>query len=48
MECKYGGEAVHRNPNGELIDTLWNVNTISPSVGSSGTVELIDTLWNVN
>ena len=22
----------------ELIDTLWNVNTISPSVGSSGTV----------
>ena len=33
----------------ELIDTLWNVNTLArrkPSL--TGYLELIDTLWNVN
>ena len=32
----------------ELIDTLWNVNPIIPSVLAGFMMELIDTLWNVN
>ena len=32
----------------ELIDTLWNVNTVSSTPGVFGSFELIDTLWNVN
>ena len=32
----------------ELIDTLWNVNTISSAVSPKYALELIDTLWNVN
>ena len=32
----------------ELIDTLWNVNTIDVSLVVVRTTELIDTLWNVN
>ena len=33
----------------ELIDTLWNVNSISCySAVERGRLELIDTLWNVN
>ena len=32
----------------ELIDTLWNVNTIHTGKMGSSRRELIDTLWNVN
>ena len=32
----------------ELIDTLWNVNTLAPPCKASSFIELIDTLWNVN
>ena len=32
----------------ELIDTLWNVNSLYRHIPSPGTTELIDTLWNVN
>ena len=32
----------------ELIDTLWNVNTIYERVDALEVAELIDTLWNVN
>ena len=32
----------------ELIDTLWNVNTVTVTSVEGLMVELIDTLWNVN
>ena len=33
----------------ELIDTLWNVNIVTPAgISASAVCELIDTLWNVN
>ena len=32
----------------ELIDTLWNVNTVMSGRKSTEVLELIDTLWNVN
>ena len=32
----------------ELIDTLWNVNTLAPRPQICLIEELIDTLWNVN
>ena len=32
----------------ELIETLWNVNQITPQTISRGLRELIETLWNVN
>ena len=32
----------------ELIDTLWNVNSVVPLVFWMVITELIDTLWNVN
>ena len=32
----------------ELIDTLWNVNSICSSSLGVSVSELIDTLWNVN
>ena len=32
----------------ELIDTLWNVNSVFKRSHSSVVPELIDTLWNVN
>ena len=32
----------------ELIDTLWNVNTIYADGDTFDLYELIDTLWNVN
>ena len=38
-----------RNRQGELIDTLWNVNEgFDPFYGAPAKLELIDTLWNVN
>ena len=33
---------------GELIDTLWNVNTTIMNEFIKKVSELIDTLWNVN
>ena len=35
-------------PHTELIDTLWNVNTINTGLSKIDKLELIDTLWNVN
>ena len=32
----------------ELIDTLWNVNSINVVFRELAKTELIDTLWNVN
>ena len=32
----------------ELIDTLWNVNTVCLDELTEEQIELIDTLWNVN
>ena len=32
----------------ELIDTLWNVNSITAITCPDSAKELIDTLWNVN
>ena len=32
----------------ELIETLWNVNTVMSGVKSTEVSELIETLWNVN
>ena len=32
----------------ELIDTLWNVNSVFDVLASALEYELIDTLWNVN
>ena len=33
---------------GELIDTLWNVNKKDGTFNVYDALELIDTLWNVN
>ena len=32
----------------ELIDTLWNVNSLISDISHLSDIELIDTLWNVN
>ena len=32
----------------ELIDTLWNVNSLETGIAFNVYGELIDTLWNVN
>ena len=32
----------------ELIETLWNVNTVMSGRKSTEVSELIETLWNVN
>ena len=42
-DCILFGDA-----NWELIDTLWNVNTIFHKNRRYWDLELIDTLWNVN
>ena len=34
--------------NGELIETLWNVNNLDRAQFLVGCTELIETLWNVN
>ena len=35
-------------PHTELIETLWNVNSVSFPLWSTACKELIETLWNVN
>ena len=37
-----------RGLQGELIDTLWNVNPAGMAILAPKLTELIDTLWNVN
>ena len=32
----------------ELIETLWNVNSIDVVIDNIRDIELIETLWNVN
>ena len=49
MECKYGDYITSDSSFAwELIDTLWNVNTVKVTNKDGLKVELIDTLWNVN
>ena len=48
MECKFVSIFTAFNWFSELIDTLWNVNTLEDVIEQTGTTELIDTLWNVN
>ena len=49
MECKYAPSNENFEPNGELIDTLWNVNGLTKLKHNMAlAMELIDTLWNVN
>ena len=35
-------------PPHELIETLWNVNSIDVVIDNIRDIELIETLWNVN
>ena len=48
MECKFYWVFPRNIDLGELIDTLWNVNSIFYCEESGRSSELIDTLWNVN
>ena len=48
MECKLKLLACAVSIVTELIETLWNVNTLQKAVGTPQTLELIETLWNVN
>ena len=49
MECKYRQEQrCTREWVQELIETLWNVNTLSETTCKCSKSELIETLWNVN
>ena len=48
MECKSNYHSQCYTGFRELIDTLWNVNTIFQHIILLLQFELIDTLWNVN
>ena len=48
MECKFDSSGFIPEGKGELIDTLWNVNTDDSVAIKANKTELIDTLWNVN
>ena len=48
MECKSKSKPFALLIFSELIDTLWNVNTVNSCSSPSIVTELIDTLWNVN
>ena len=48
MECKYDWNIVTRYGTYELIETLWNVNTVLSLASAGAMSELIETLWNVN
>ena len=48
MECKFINTHIVFQHLFELIDTLWNVNTIWTDFCFGINFELIDTLWNVN
>ena len=49
MECKLDFTCENIAEKGELIDTLWNVNSVLPhGIPFCCICELIDTLWNVN
>ena len=47
MECKFWEDYETETSQGELIDTLWNVNPTG-AITFEEREELIDTLWNVN
>ena len=49
MECKstIASKMLQYNK-AELIDTLWNVNSVDIPHPATLSLELIDTLWNVN
>ena len=48
VECKCKCCNHSRGQDDELIETLWNVNSVSYSLDDTGANELIETLWNVN
>ena len=48
MECKCGFTTENFYRSSELIETLWNVNTILTTLFIGTVPELIETLWNVN
>ena len=48
MECKSSSPSSEACAQGELIDTLWNVNEEEALALVRSVEELIDTLWNVN
>ena len=48
MECKCICVRIVLSISSELIDTLWNVNTVTHGEDGGVKNELIDTLWNVN
>ena len=48
MECKFVTISNKGEILIELIETLWNVNTISNALFTTSGIELIETLWNVN
>ena len=48
MECKWKSMNGMGQSGRELIDTLWNVNSMLFRPDLYVTPELIDTLWNVN
>ena len=48
MECKFICVSDTSLADGELIDTLWNVNKSIKCAVSGSVLELIDTLWDVN
>ncbi len=48
MECKYIAIRRAMMEEKELIETLWNVNTVMSGRKSTEVSELIETLWNVN
>ena len=48
MECKFRARLNPWRKMAELIDTLWNVNSVGVGKCGNRKQELIDTLWNVN
>ena len=48
MECKSGFIRNESRRRSELIETLWNVNTVATGTFADYSTELIETLWNVN
>ena len=48
VECKFISDFGQLVFNSVLIETLWNVNTSTPSTVRKTAKVLIETLWNVN
>ena len=48
VECKWSIFSLVWTLDGELIETLWNVNILDGTAPRVSYNELIETLWNVN